>query len=269
MGLASPVVEELPRTKALRRAPRGGTIPVLDAAPSGPVQRLVRLAGDWHPVTVFLVSAAVGYLILAGLVLAGGLLLTKVILSIGAVAHTDDHVVAWLAGQRSHSLTEASLVGSIVAGGVVIPTVIGIVAVALAWVRRWRVAGFLIAAIVIEAATYRVATLFVHRQRPPVVRLENLQANASYPSGHTAAAIAVYCGLALLVTSRFRSRSVLVVCWTLALGIPPFVGMARMYRGMHHPTDVIAGALIGPAAILVALVAARAAGAAAQRRGAT
>ena len=45
---------------------------------------------------------------------------------------------------------------------------------------------------------YRATTLAVHRERPDVHRLEGLPADASYYSGHTAAAIAVYGGIALL-----------------------------------------------------------------------
>ena len=39
-----------------------------------------------------------------------------------------------------------------------------------------------------------------------------------------------------------------------------------MYRGMHHPIDVLAGVPIGIGAILVALFACRVAGAATARR---
>ena len=42
-------------------------------------------------------------------------------------------------------------------------------------------------------------------------------------------------------------------------------GLARMYRGMHHPTDVAAGLLIGAGSLVVAVAAARAAGAAARK----
>ena len=50
-----------------------------------------------------------------------------------------------------------------------------------------------------------------------------------------------------------------------ATNSPAFEALARMYRGMHHPTDVTAGLLIGVGCILVALTAARVAGAAARR----
>ena len=219
-----------------------------------------------QPVVVFLVAAILGYALLAALTIALGLLLTDVVLRSGGVASADERFVGWLAAHRDPTRTEASLIGSIIAGGVVIPTVVGVVAAGLACFKRWRIAAFLIAAIAVEAATYRVTTLVVHRDRPHVPRLEDLPANASFPSGHTAASLAVYCGLALVLTSRIRSTWVAVVCWTIALAIPAFVALARMYRGMHHPLDSLAGVAIGIAALLVALFAARAAGYAARER---
>jgi len=243
-----------------------GDVPVLDARANSLSRRYAQLLEGHHPVTVFLSAAILGYLCLAGLTVGFGFFITKVLLSIGGVAHADGHFVTWLVSHRTSGRTEASLIGSIVAGGVVLPIVVGVAAVAFACVRKWRVAAFLIAAIGVEAATYRLTIAFVHRNRPDVHRLEHLQVNASYYSGHTAASIAVYAGLALVLTSMFRSRAFAAVCWTLAIMLPPYVAMARMYRGMHHPTDSATGVLVGIGCLLVALFAARASECAARSR---
>jgi membrane-associated phospholipid phosphatase len=88
--------------------------------------------------------------------------------------------------------------------------------------------------------------------------------NASYPSGHTAASIAVYCGLALLVTSRIRNRAAQVAIWSVAVLIPVYVAFSRTYRGMHHPLDVLGGVIIGVAAVSALVLVTRAAGSAAK-----
>jgi undecaprenyl-diphosphatase len=104
--------------------------------------------------------------------------------------------------------------------------------------------------------------LVIHRQRPQVHRLDQLPVDASYYSGHTAASVAVYCGLALLITSRIRSTGLRIACWAIAIAIPLLVAFSRMYRGMHHPTDVGAAMFVGIGTLVVALAAARAAKAA-------
>jgi undecaprenyl-diphosphatase len=83
--------------------------------------------------------------------------------------------------------------------------------------------------------------------------------DASYPSGHTAAAIAVYWGIALLLTSRISSLTARICIWTAAALIPVYVALSRMYRGMHHPLDVAGGVVIGIAALSAMVIVSRAA----------
>jgi undecaprenyl-diphosphatase len=96
-----------------------------------------------------------------------------------------------------------------------------------------------------------------------VHRLENLSVDASYPSGHTAASIAIYGGIALLLTSRIKNRGARVAIWVVAALIPVFVAFSRMYRGMHHPLDVMGGVVLGIAALSALVLVTRAAGRAA------
>jgi undecaprenyl-diphosphatase len=47
------------------------------------------------------------------------------------------------------------------------------------------------------------------------------------------------------------------LCWIVAVVLTAAVGVSRVYRGMHHPSDVAAGVLLGLAVIGVAMIAAR------------
>jgi undecaprenyl-diphosphatase len=90
-----------------------------------------------------------------------------------------------------------------------------------------------------------------------------LAVNASYPSGHTAASIAVYCGLALLLTSLVRNLAYRTAAWCIALLIVAVDVYSRLYRGMHHPLDVAGGVVVGVAAVCLLALTCRASGAAA------
>jgi undecaprenyl-diphosphatase len=208
-----------------------------------------------HPATRFTLCAIAGYIVLAALVIGLGFLLVDEILRIHGVANDDEHVNAWLARHRDGTRNDASFAGSMIGDIPVLPIVVAIAAIVLAIRRRWLAAAFLVAAIAVEAATYRVASLVVHRERPTVPRLDHLPVNQSFPSGHVAAALAVYGGLAYLLT-RHAGRKATIAVWTTALLLVAIVGLSRMYRGMHHPTDVASGLLVGAGAIVVALIAA-------------
>lgn len=66
----------------------------------------------------------------------------------------------------------------------------------------------------------------------------------SFPSGHTAECAAITSSLAHLNTSYLK---------TFLLGsIMALVGLSRVYVGMHHPLDLLGGALLGSVAPLLA-----------------
>jgi membrane-associated phospholipid phosphatase len=240
----------------------GGAGPgVLEPRSGGLARRTgARLAG--RPVVAFLTVALLGFAILAGLAVAAGWALETYVLPDHGIGHADEHVNVWFAHHRTATRNDVSYWLSGIGDVYAIPAVVALTALVAVLRRRWRTAAFVIAAIAIEAATYRVVTLAIHRERPRVPRLDHLPVNASYYSGHTGASVAVYCGVALLVTSRIRSAGARTACWLIAVAIPGLVALSRMYRGMHHPTDVAAGALVGIGTLIVAVTAARAARAA-------
>jgi membrane-associated phospholipid phosphatase len=242
-------------------------VPVLVARKSGLEERLAGRLGGLHPIVVFLIAMLAGLAAIALLSIGLGLLVTRVLEHAWGIGAADERVNVWLAAHRTSSRTDVSLVGSMLAGGVVLPIVVAAIALVSAVLRRWRIAAFAVFALGVESATYRATTLVIHSHRPRVVRLEHLPVNASYPSGHTAASIAVYGGLVLLLTSRFTNSVFRTLAWTVALAIVTFVAASRMYRGMHHPLDIAGGAVVGVAAVLVLVFACRTAGAAAESRG--
>ena len=57
----------------------------------------------------------------------------------------------------------------------------------------------------------------------------------SFPSGHTASAFLMM----TLLSSTFPALQISTFCWA------SLVGVARVSLGVHYPTDVLAGALLG------------------------
>jgi membrane-associated phospholipid phosphatase len=261
VAVPRPAVEGRVRTHPRRRVP-----PVLEPTPNGLADRFSQTFGPENPLRVFIVALLAGYALLVTAMVFLGLVLIHVLLPIGGLGEADVDFSQWLADNRSSTQENVSWVGSTLSGGHVIPAVIGISLVTFLIMRRWILAAFVLFVVAVESATYRATSLIVERERPDVERLEGLPVDASYPSGHTAAAVAMYGGLLLLLASRIDNAVVRVTAVILGVAIPLFVAWARMYRGMHHLSDVIAGLLMGLGALVILVFAARAARAAAERR---
>jgi membrane-associated phospholipid phosphatase len=253
-----------PRTK---RRPEG-KLPVFAARPGGAAERLADALGSRHPALVFLVALLGGFLLLLVASILLGLLIVHVLASGSGLglAGEDQSFVEELVDERSGRLTTVSEVGSQVGGAPVLPIIVGIIGIHCAFTRRWLLAAFAVFVLLAESAAYHLTSIVVPRDRPSVNRLEDLPVDASYPSGHTAASVAVYSGLVLLLTASITGSVKKALAWTCAILLTTFVALSRMYRGMHHPLDVTGGVLVGIGAILLLLFACRAASAAAERR---
>lgn len=103
-----------------------------------------------------------------------------------------------------------------------------------------RLPAFLALAVAGETALFLLAALVIDRDRPPIPQLDVAPPTSSFPSGHTAAALALGCGLALGLARTRPGHRLRAVLWVLALLFASFVMVSRLYRGMHWPTDLAA-----------------------------
>jgi membrane-associated phospholipid phosphatase len=243
------------------------TVPIFEARRGSLPDRFSAALDGRHPALVFFLAALAGFVVLAVASILLALFVVHVLVSNGGLGleGTDESFNDTLAEHRTGTLTTIAEIGTQVGGAPVLPILVGLIAIVCAFMRKWLIAAFAVFVLAVESATYRVTSIAVPRDRPSVHRLEGLEVDASYPSGHTAASVAVYAGLVLLLTTRFTSSLKKALAWTAVILVVSFVAISRMYEGMHHPLDVAGGVLVGIGAILVLLFACRAAGAAAER----
>ncbi|NND73639.1 MAG: phosphatase PAP2 family protein [Ilumatobacter sp.] len=116
--------------------------------------------------------------------------------------------------------------------------------------RRWHDWVFLVGALIIEVTTFLTTSTLVGRERPPVEQLDGAPTD-SFPSGHVAAAVVFYVGLAVVVSWHTRNRWIRLPFIALAVVAPLMVMASRLYRGMHYVTDELGGLTLGLAALAV------------------
>ncbi|MGW4379132.1 diacylglycerol kinase family protein [Kitasatospora sp. NPDC004531] len=205
---------------------------------------MTRTQGGGRPVVRLLVAVVTQ----AALLISVGLLVTRP--PAGWWDPREGAVVGWLADHRNSVATQASSWVSAAAFTPAVVTVTALVSVLLLVRGRWRWAALTAGAVTVQATLFVLAAKVVDRPRPEVERLDGALPTSGFPSGHVGAAAALYGALGLLALSRVRGRWRVPLC-ALAWAVPVLVALSRLYRGMHHPTDVLAGLANGAAALWV------------------
>lgn len=126
-------------------------------------------------------------------------------------------------------------------------TVIGLVVLfgiflLLAETRRVYLVG-LFASLAGAAGTTYVLKEVVGRLRPSGSIPTSIETDFSFPSGHATASMAFYGFTAYVLCRLYPQRAKTIL--TTATAVIFLIGFSRLYLGLHFPTDVIAGYLVG------------------------
>jgi len=98
----------------------------------------------------------------------------------------------------------------------------------------------------IAALNAWVLKAILTRARPDIVtRLVEVDQSWSLPSGHAANSAAVYGAIALVATVLWWRRRQRRAIWAAAGIVIFLIGVSRVWLGVHWPSDVVAGWLVG------------------------
>jgi membrane-associated phospholipid phosphatase len=201
--------------------------------PGARTHRLPRMIG--------LVLAA--FVLVEGLLLGLGLLLTRV-LERSSLAREEVDFEHTIVTERTPLWDQVTHYGTLLGSTVTVVALTAVGCLVLARLGRGlRLPVFLAVAVAGQTALFLLASMFVDRARPPIPQLDVAPPTSSFPSGHTAATIALTCGVALCLARTRSGHRLRALAWFLAVAMPAFVLLSRLYRGMHWPTDVAASVL--------------------------
>ncbi|HEX7743982.1 MAG TPA: phosphatase PAP2 family protein [Micromonosporaceae bacterium] len=192
-----------------------------------------------------------GWVLVFGLLYGFGMLVSYY--AGGSVIDRLDHVVPqWFGARRTPALNDLSYWASKAGDthAILLVSLIFCPLILAVW-RRWRPVLFIVLTMFGELSLFLALSAAVRRPRPEVGQLDGHLPTSSYPSGHIAATLCLYTAIAILVMPRtHRWWRWLTVA--LAVIMPVIVATSRMYRGMHHPSDVMGAILL--TALLVGLL---------------
>lgn len=84
--------------------------------------------------------------------------------------------------------------------------------------------------------------ILINRTRPLEFFLVE-QSGLSFPSGHSMVAASMYLTIAYILSEKYKDKKLIIyiISWTIIL----LMGISRLFLGVHWPTDIIAGFIMG------------------------
>jgi len=169
------------------------------------------------------------------------------------IAAFDPRIHRWVVDHRTadldHFFRGMTWAGSMT---VLLPLVLGTIALLL-WRRHPALALAVAIATGGSLLTVSIMKAVVGRSRPPVADRIADAYGAAFPSGHSANVVAA-CGILTWVVTRFTHRTWLrAVIWIAAAVTALLVGASRVYLGVHWPSDVLSGWIVGAAWVVAAI----------------
>ena len=144
---------------------------------------------------------------------------------------------AWLEG----ALLDLTALGGSTVLGLIIFAIVGF----LVLQTRYHTALFVLITAISGELVNAVMKQAFNRPRPSVVPHLRDVFSTSFPSGHAMESAIVYLTLGAILMRVTESRLTKLYCLGMAVLLTLLVGVSRVYLGVHYPTDVIGGWIIG------------------------
>ncbi|MFS9042141.1 phosphatase PAP2 family protein [Streptococcus cristatus] len=111
--------------------------------------------------------------------------------------------------------------------------------------KKWKLEAALLAGnLVLHGILIKLIKLVYQRSRPSISHLVE-EGGYSFPSGHAMATAIVVGTLIIIVQQRMQNQQIKRLVQGLLLLFILTIMASRVYLGVHYPTDVIGGALMG------------------------
>jgi undecaprenyl-diphosphatase len=230
----------------------------------GAAERRVRRRGPFHPFwdTLFKllrfiaqrvndIYAVVGIFIVIGTLVA--ISATWVFVRLagevreGETLKFDVAVLRYIEAHKSPLLDAAMLEITFLGTGVVVMMLVLVSGMFLWLTKHKHSALLLIVATVGGIVLNNVLKMGFDRPRPQVFAWGQHAVSSSFPSGHAMSAATVYMTVAYLAARLQRRRASRWATLFAALVVVVMIAASRLYLGVHYPTDVAAGVLLGVA----------------------
>ena len=165
--------------------------------------------------------------------------------SSGRTQAFDEAVLRWIGAHRPESLEPVMLEITFLGTGTVLIMLVAVSALFL-WLSRHRYsAALLVIATLGSILLNNLLKQGFGRPRPQVFEWGSHALSSSFPSGHAMSAAAVYGTVAYLAARLQKKHWHRVITMLVSIVVILLIAATRLYLGVHYPSDVFAGIIIG------------------------
>jgi undecaprenyl-diphosphatase len=190
-----------------------------------------------------------GIFLVAGVIIAGiatwifGELAETVMA--GKTQAFDEAVLRWMGAHHTNFLDVAMLEVTSLGTSAAVLMMVCVAALFLALTQHRYSALLLLVASTGGIALDNILKAFFDRPRPHVFIWGTSVSTSSFPSGHAMSATIVYSTVAYLAARLYKHAWQRWITMLIAAIVIALIAMSRLYLGVHYPSDVLAGAIIG------------------------
>jgi undecaprenyl-diphosphatase len=163
----------------------------------------------------------------------------------GKTQAIDDAIMRWVATHQYPGLERTMLEVTSLGTGLVVGVLV-LVAGMFLWLNSHKHSAVLLVAATLGGIVLNnLLKLGFSRPRPQVFEWGTHAASFSFPSGHAMSSVIVYSVVAYLAARLQQRAASRVLTLLLAAGVILAISVSRVYLGVHYPSDILAGMLIG------------------------
>jgi undecaprenyl-diphosphatase len=157
----------------------------------------------------------------------------------------DESVLRWVGAHHTPRLDSIMLEITSLGTGSTVMMIVGVAALFLALTRHRYSAALLLATTAGGGFLNIVLKHYFERPRPHVFEWGTHALSSSFPSGHAMSATIVYTTVAYLAARLQRRLWERALTMIVAALLILAISASRVYLGVHYPSDVAAGMIIG------------------------
>lgn len=163
----------------------------------------------------------------------------------GATQPFDDAIMQWIGAHQNPTVERVMLEITALGTGTVVGMIV-LVAGMFLWLNHHRHSAILLITATLGGLVLdNLLKIGFNRPRPQIFEWGTHAASSSFPSGHAMSSVIVYGTVTYLAARLQRRLASRVLTFAFAAIVIALISFSRIYLGVHYPSDILAGLLVG------------------------